>query len=328
MHNTNVQVEPTEQQRPRRRAIGKYLRFGCHRFKAADSALRMPAMAERIERLFVKCRDEDRPAFIPYICAGDPNFARTIEIAFALEKAGADLLELGVPFSDPLADGVVNQFAAQRALEAGATVPGVLECVREIRRRSEIPIVLYTYLNPILCYGIAGFDREAAVAGVDGLLILDLPSEEDGNVYRLDRTAVSRSMPSGDKIAAEENLLRIRLIAPTTSPERITAIARSGRGFIYYVSREGVTGIRNSIAQSLEEKIALIRKHTQLPIVVGFGISTPEQAAQIARMADGVVVGSAIVDLIRKSKDGHDLADRVGKFVRPIAAAVHRSRET
>jgi len=285
-------------------------------------------MSERIERLFAKCRDEDRTAFIPYICAGDPNFARTIEIAFALEKAGADVLELGVPFSDPLADGVVNQLAAQRALEAGATVPGVLECVRQIRRRSEIPIVLYTYLNPILCYGIAAFEREAAVAGVDGLLILDLPSEEDGNVYKLECPGVPPSMPAGDEIAVEENLIRIRLIAPTTSPERITAIATSARGFIYYVSREGVTGMRNSIAQSLEERIALIRKHTQLPIAVGFGISTPEQAARVARMADAVVVGSAIVDLIGKSKDGHDLADRVGEFVRPIAAAAHRSRET
>jgi tryptophan synthase alpha chain len=135
-------------------------------------------------------------------------------------------------------------------------------------------------------------------------------------------------VPAGDEISAEENLLRIRLIAPTTSRERMTAIATSARGFIYYVSREGVTGVRNSIAQSLEEKIALIRNHTQLPIAVGFGISTPEQAAQIARMADAVVVGSAIVDLIGKGKDGHDLADRVGEFVRPMAAAVHRSRES
>jgi tryptophan synthase alpha chain len=285
-------------------------------------------MSERIECLFAKCRGEDRTAFIPYICAGDPNFARTIEIAFALEKAGADLLELGVPFSDPLADGVVNQLAAQRALEAGATVPGVLECVRHIRRHSEIPIVLYTYLNPILRYGIAGFEREAAVAGVDGLLVLDLPSEEDRNIYRLQGPRTSSSMPAHDEIGARENLLRIRLIAPTTSPQRITTIAMSARGFIYYVSREGVTGARNSIAQSLEEKIALIRKHTQLPIAVGFGISTPEQAAQVARTADAVVVGSAIVDFIGKSKDCRDLAGRVREFVRPMAAAVHRSRGT
>src|SRR4029077_8951728 len=136
-------------------------------------------MSERIDRLFARCRGQNRAAFIPYICAGDPNFARTVEIALALEKGGADLLELGVPFSDPLADGIVNQLAAQRALEAGATVHGVLKCVGEIRRRSQIPIVLYTYLNPILRYGIDEFGSAAADAGVDGLLILDLPPEED-----------------------------------------------------------------------------------------------------------------------------------------------------
>src|SRR5207248_7512071 len=152
-----------------------------HRFTRTESALRMPAMSERIERLFARCRDENRAGFIPYICAGDPNFARTVEIALALEKGGADLLELGVPFSDPLADGIVNQLAAQRALEAGATAHGVLDCVREIRRASEIPIVLYTYLNPIFRFGIEKFNQAAADAGVDGLLILDLPPEEDAN---------------------------------------------------------------------------------------------------------------------------------------------------
>jgi len=138
-------------------------------------------MSERIERLFARCQGENRAAFIPYICAGDPNFARTVEIALALERNGADLLELGLPFSDPLADGIVNQLAAQRALTAGATAHGVLDCVREIRRASEIPIVLYTYLNPIFRFGIEKFNQAAADAGVDGLLILDLPPEEDAN---------------------------------------------------------------------------------------------------------------------------------------------------
>ena len=146
----------------------------------------MPAMSERIERLFARCRDENRAGFIPYICAGDPNFARTVEIALALERNGADLLELGLPFSDPLADGIVNQLAAQRALEAGATAHGLLDCVREIRRASEIPIVLYTYLNPIFRFGIEKFNQAAADAGVDGLLILDLPPEEDANAQKLD----------------------------------------------------------------------------------------------------------------------------------------------
>src|SRR6476646_9046672 len=270
-------------------------------------------MSERIDRLFARCRGENRAAFIPYICAGDPNFARTVEIALALERNGANLLELGVPFSDPLADGIVNQLAAQRALEAGATVLGVLKCVREIRSTSEIPIVLYAYLKPLLRYGVDAFERDAADAGVDGLLILDLPPEEDPKV--------SRGNKNGK--AVRQNPLRIRLIAPTTPEERIAAAAR---GFIYYVSREGVTGARKSIAESLEQKLTIIRQHTRLPIAVGFGISNPEQAATVARLADAVVVGSAIGDLIGKIGDCEDLAQQVGRFGLPLAAAISSSR--
>jgi len=283
----------------------------------------MPAMSERIERLFVRCREEKRAAFIPYICAGDPKFARTVEIALALEKAGADLLELGVPFSDPLADGIVNQLAAQRALEAGATVSGVLKCVREIRSASEIPIVLYTYLNPLLRYRFDAFERDAADAGVDGLLILDLPPEEDRSIRELDGFKPSSLPTAKDE---EQKPVRIRLVAPTTPPERIASIAASARGFIYYVSHEGVTGARDSIAESLAQKLTIIRQHTRLPIAVGFGISTPEQAATVAKLADAVVIGSAIVDLIGKIGDADDLADGVGKFVAPIGVAVRGAR--
>jgi len=282
-------------------------------------------MSERIERLFVRCRDENRAGFIPYICAGDPNFARTVEIALALERSGADLLELGLPFSDPLADGIVNQLAAQRALEAGATAHGVLDCVREIRRASEIPIVLYTYLNPIFRFGIEKFNQAAADAGVDGLLILDLPPEEDANAQKLDGLKPSSLRNENDSNAAK--IVRVRLIAPTTPPERIALIAQAARGFIYYVSREGVTGARDSVAQALEEKLALIRQHTDLPVAVGFGISNPEQAATVARVADAVVVGSAIVDLIGKVGDADVLADRVAKFVTPIVSAISSSRD-
>ena len=285
----------------------------------------MPAMSERIERLFVRCRDENRAGFIPYICAGDPNFARTVEIALALERSGADLLELGLPFSDPLADGIVNQLAAQRALEAGATAHGVLDCVREIRRASEIPIVLYTYLNPIFRFGIEKFNQAAADAGVDGLLILDLPPEEDANAQKLDGLKPSSLPNENDNNAAK--IVRVRLIAPTTPAERIALIAKAARGFIYYVSREGVTGVRDSLAQAFEEKLALIRQHTDLPVAVGFGISNPEQAATVARVADAVVVGSAIVDLIGKIGDRDDLADRVGKFVVPIVSAICKTRK-
>ena len=287
----------------------------------------MPAMSERIERLFARCRDENRAAFIPYICAGDPNFARTVAIALALEKEGADVLELGVAFSDPLADGIVNQLAAQRALEAGATARGVLDCVREIRRASEIPIVLYTYLNPIFRFGVERFQQAALDAGVDGLLILDLPPEEDASTQKLDGLKPSSLRTGNVSNASHKNLVLIRLIAPTTPPDRIAVIAKSARGFIYYVSREGVTGARDSVAQSLEERLTMIRRYTDLPIAVGFGISNPEQAATVAKIADAVVIGSAIVDLIGKIGDADDLADGVAKFVAPIVSAMRQTRK-
>jgi tryptophan synthase alpha chain len=185
-------------------------------------------------------------------------------------------------------------------LEAGTTVPGVLECVRQIRGRSQIPIVLYTYLNPIFQFGFDRFHREASDAGVDGLLILDLPLEED--------------QPG-------QQLLHIRLIAPTTPPERIGRICAGAKGFIYYVSREGVTGAQNGVASSLGARIAEIRRCTQLPIAVGFGISTAEQAEEVARVADAIVVGSAIVQKINEECSAADMPDRIRKFVEPLVGA-------
>jgi tryptophan synthase alpha chain len=258
-------------------------------------------MPNRIDECFKSLRAKNEKAFIAYISAGDPDLPRTVDLALALEKSGVDLLELGVPFSDPLADGVVNQLAAQRALEAGATVAGVLDCVRQIRRQSQMPIVLYTYLNPIFQFGFDRFHRESDEAGVDGLLLLDLPPEED----------LPRTGP-----------FHIRLIAPTTPPERIKQICADAFGFIYYVSREGVTGAQSSVASSLGERVAEIRQQTRLPIAVGFGISTPEQAREVANIADGVVVGSAIVQRIAENAGSPDLATRIGDFVRPLAAAV------
>ena len=212
-------------------------------------------MQNRIDECFATLRGRKEKAFIAYICAGDPSFAQTVALALAFEKAGVDILELGVPFSDPLADGIVNQLAAQRALEAGATVAGVLECVREIRRASEIPIVLYTYLNPIFQFGYDRFHREAAAAGVDGLLILDLPPDEDSE-------------------SVKGSLVHIRLIAPTTAPDRVKKICGGAAGFIYYISREGVTGAQTSVTSSLAERVAAIRRHTELPIAVGLQVSS------------------------------------------------------
>jgi tryptophan synthase alpha chain len=257
-------------------------------------------MPNRIDQCFQALRARKEKAFIAYICAGDPDLPRTVDLALVLEKAGTDILELGIPFSDPLADGVVNQLAAQRALEAGATVQGVLACVRQIRRRSQMPIVLYTYLNPIFQFGLDQFHREASEAGVDGLLILDLPLEED--------------QPTSGP-------LHIRLIAPTTPPARMQRICAGAAGFIYYVSREGVTGAQTSVASSLSERVAEIRRCTTLPIAVGFGIATAEQAREVAQFADAIVVGSAIVQRIDEERDAADMPERVGKFVASLVAA-------
>jgi tryptophan synthase alpha chain len=260
----------------------------------------------RIDKCFARLRAEKSKGFIPYICAGDPTLAKTVDLSLALAEAGADVLELGVPFSDPLADGIVNQLAAQRALAAGATVRGVLDGVRKIRERSEIPIVLYTYMNPVFQFGFAEFHRAAETAGVDGLLILDLPPEED-----LD--------------AIVGNLVHIRLVAPTTPPERVAKIVKGARGFLYYVSREGVTGARETVASSLAERISELRKRSSLPVAVGFGISSPNQAREVAQHADAVVVGSAIVSQIAEHGAEPDLVERVVAFVKPIVEAVKRS---
>ena len=260
-------------------------------------------MHNRIEDCFARLRKEKRKGFIPYICAGDPNLQKTVELSLALEKAGADVLELGLPFSDPLADGIVNQLAAQRSLAAGTTVRGVFDCVREIRRKSQIPIVLYSYLNPIFQFGAEKFHREAEDAGIDGLLILDLPPEEDGDL-------------------SAGNLVHIRLVAPTTPADRMKNIAKSAKGFLYYVSREGVTGARDSIASSLPEKIAELRKFSDLPVAVGFGISNPQQAREVAQHADAVVVGSAIVDLIAKHGNKPEMVEKVGAFARDLGNAI------
>jgi len=262
----------------------------------------------RIDQKFADLRTAGRKALVAYISAGDPHLDATRDLAWTFEEAGVDILELGVPFSDPLADGVVNQLAAIRALASGTTVRGVLEAVRAIRERSQLPIVLYTYMNPIYRYGFAEFHRDAEAAGVDGLLILDLPPDEDAQ---------------NAELSQQTGLKRIRLIAPTTPPARIAQLTAGAGGFIYYVSREGVTGERAEVATSLPERIAAIRATTTLPIAVGFGISTPEHVRQVAREADGIVVGSAIVKQIGEHGRSADLLERLRTLVAPLAAAAH-----
>ena len=264
----------------------------------------------RIDECFARLDSSGRSAFVAYVCAGDPDMASSLKVLRSLESAGADIIELGVPFSDPMADGVVNQMAAHRALQSGATFPGVLDLVRDFRKSSEIPIVLFTYLNPIYAHGFERFHADAADAGVDGVLFLDLPPDETGKNEELQET---------------DELKHIRLIAPTTPAARIPFIAEASEGFLYYVSREGVTGAQETLAEGIESNVAKIKEHSSVPVVVGFGISTPEQSAAVAQAADGVVVGSAIVRIIEKHSQEKDLAERVENFVRPLVEAAQNS---
>lgn len=267
----------------------------------------MPAVSNRIDARFEQLRATGKRAFVAYICAGDPTLEATVEIVKALDQAGADVVELGLPFSDPLADGIVNQLAADRAIRSGTTTVKVLEMIKEIRKVSQVPLVLFTYLNPVYTYGYERFHHDAAAAGADGILVLDLPADE------ADQNAELKPSP---------DLAHIRLIAPTTPEERVPKIAAVAEGFIYYVSREGVTGAQATIATGIAEMVAHIKSTTGVPVCVGFGISNPEQAATVASMADGVVVGSAIVKLIDKYGSSPDLAKEVGAFVKPLVDAV------
>ena len=263
--------------------------------------------ANRIDARFQQLRANGQRAFVAYICAGDPSLERTVDIVLALEKAGADIIELGLPFSDPLADGVVNQMAADRALRAGASTQGVLDMIRSLRTQTQIPLVLFTYLNPVYTFGYERFHHEAAAAGADGILVLDLPPDEASQNAEL--------KPAPD-------LRHIQLIAPTSSPERIQQISASAEGFIYYVSRLGVTGTQSSVASGIAEQVAVIKSVSDVPVCVGFGVSNPAQAAEIASKADGVVVGSAIVRLIEQHGADPDLTERLIAFVKPLVDAV------
>jgi len=261
----------------------------------------------RIVERFARLKREGKKGFIVYVGAGDPDLAATRRLALAFDRAGVDVLELGVPFSDPLADGLVNQLAAQRGLESGTTPPRVLKTVAAIRRDSQIPIVLYIYFNLIHRVGLERFIRDAAKAGVDGLLVLDLPPEE-GDRY--------------EKLMRRAGLCHIYLVAPTTPEDRMAFIVKRGAGFIYYISREGVTGMQTRVAVNLAQRVGKIRAHTSLPVAVGFGISNPEQARLVASSADAVVVGSAVVNQIAKFGRSPELVKRTGAFVKSLVAAV------
>ena len=245
----------------------------------------------RIEICFEKLKEKNKKALIPYITAGDPDPSDTVPLAHALVQAGADILELGVPFSDPMADGPVIQRASERALAHHVSLHQVLEMVREFRQQDDVtPIVLMGYLNPIEVMGYAQFASEAAKAGVDGVLTVDMPPEEAGEL--------SEELVSN-------NLDPIYLLAPTTSDERIQKICAAAKGYVYYVSLKGVTGAATLDVQEVDKKVAQIRKHTTLPIGVGFGIKDAASASAVAGIADAVVVGSALIQRIERQLANH-----------------------
>jgi tryptophan synthase alpha chain len=243
----------------------------------------------RIQQLFERTRAEGRAALIAYLTAGDPSPEKTPEIAATLVRAGVDLIELGVPFSDPVADGPVIQRASARAIDAGTTLPKVLEIAKQIRAKSDVPLLLFTYLNPALHYGLEKLAADAKACGVDGVLLTDLSVEEAGAFMQPLRAA---------------GLDTVFLAAPTSTERRLKLVSEYSTGFVYLVSRTGVTGERTALSASLGELVDKMRSVTNLPLAAGFGISTPEQAHTVAQMADGVVVGSAIVRQIEQDLSG------------------------
>jgi len=262
----------------------------------------------RIADTFARLRNDKRPGLVTYVTAGDPDLPRSAEILQALDRAGADLLEVGVPFSDPLADGPVIQRATERALAAGTTLRGVIRMIGELRPQIAAPIVIFSYANPILRFGAERFARDAAAAGVDGVLVLDLPIEEAGEF---------RATMAGAGIDT------IFLLSPTTTEQRIKRASELGSGFLYGISRLGVTGAREQVASSAEDLVRRVRAHTALPIALGFGISRPEHVAEVTSFADAAVVGSALVSVIAEHGHSTQLVARVEDYVRWLKSYAH-----
>lgn len=265
-------------------------------------------MANRIDQTFSRLREQSRKAFVAYVAGGDPDFDRSLEILKALADAGSDIIELGIPFSDPMADGIVNQLAADRALKSGMNTHRILDLIRAFRETHETPLVLFTYLNPVYAYGYEEFHQDARDAGADGILLLDLPPSEAA---------------SNADFAHSEALHHIHLIAPTTPHARKEALADSSQGFIYALSRTGVTGAHSAPSDSIGAQVAEIREFTDTPICVGFGITNPEQAATVASLADGVIVGSAIVRKVQEHANAENVASLLKEFVTPLIEATH-----
>jgi tryptophan synthase alpha chain len=261
----------------------------------------------RIERCFADLKNKGTKGFVAYITAGDPSLTATVDMVHRLEEAGADIVELGVPFSDPLADGRVNQDSATRALQQGTDLQGIFKAVEKIRRKSDIPLVLFSYINPLLSPSFTKNMRQAYAAGVDGVLMLDLPVEESRKYVRE---------------LYENRLNNISLVTPTSPEDRIRRIVKYSTGFVYCVSREGVTGMQKKLSSSAVDLVKRTRRLTPLPVVLGFGISTPDQAGVAAREADAVVVGSAIVDRFHQESKNPMGRRRAAAWVKTLIHAV------
>ena len=259
----------------------------------------------RISQTFEHLQKTHERALIPYVTAGDPDLAMTKTLVREMVRRGGDLIEIGVPFSDPLADGPIIQRASQRALQGGATLRKILRTVRELRRDVDVPLVLMTYYNPVFRYGEEVFVADALDAGVDGIIVPDLPPEEAQTLMEL---------------AADTPLDLIFLAAPTSTSARLMLISESSQGFIYYVSRLGTTGIRDQLAEDLRMMLEKVRASTAKPIAVGIGVSTPDHVRQVSEMADGVVVGSAIVKLIEDLEGREERLDQIGDFIAALKA--------
>ncbi|MCH9652019.1 MAG: tryptophan synthase subunit alpha [Deltaproteobacteria bacterium] len=262
-----------------------------------------------ISEVFERCRREKRAAFIPYITAGDPDLETTGELLGALASGGADLIELGVPFSDPIADGPANQRAASRALASGTHLSGIFEVVARHRAAVGVPILLFTYFNPIHARGLERFAEQARDSGVDGVLCLDLPPEE----------AEAEYLP----VMRKSGLDTIFLLAPTSTRQRIKKAAAASTGFVYYVSRTGVTGTQGELPENLMKEAKAVRRKVKMPLAVGFGVTTPEQVATIAKVADGVVVGSALVRLVEEHGGTPELPGILEQRVKELTAPLH-----
>lgn len=260
----------------------------------------------RLAARFAALQADGGKALITFITAGDPDLVATEEMILLLERSGADVIELGVPFSDPMADGPTIQRSSERALGSGTTLNGILDLVKRVRCRTEIPIILMGYLNPVHAYGYERFCSDAAGAGVDGVLLVDMPPEESNDL----------TIP-----ARAHGLDVIFLLTPTSDAERIAAVERLGSGFVYYVTVTGVTGARTTVSGSLAEELARVQRAISLPVMAGFGISTPEQAAEVGSLASGIIVGSAIVKLFEQYS-GEELKKQLGSYVSALKQAL------